>query len=194
MLETEEQRPGRNKETQINKTYINSGSYKRKFDLITDSPELSRLLYHLSKKMLLHRSGTRYEDMYWINLDTDSVIAEEINCTSEKRVEYSEKTIRAINSCSNILTIHSHPDSFPPSIDDINSNFLHQYVAGIVVGHDGKVYLYSANEAVNTRYYQLIVEENLKSGYNETEAQVGALKKLTECFSITFKEVTDNGI
>ena len=34
MVELEEQRIGRNKETSINHTYINSGGYKRKFDNI----------------------------------------------------------------------------------------------------------------------------------------------------------------
>ena len=36
--ENEEQRPGRNKKTTINHTYIESGSYRRKFDGISDNP------------------------------------------------------------------------------------------------------------------------------------------------------------
>ena len=39
MIEFEEQRPGRNKETTINHTYIDSGEYKRKFDLVSDNKE-----------------------------------------------------------------------------------------------------------------------------------------------------------
>lgn len=65
--EDERQRYGRNKDTAINHTYINSGSYRRKFDFISDSSELNRLIFQLSKKMLEHRSGTRFEDMYWID-------------------------------------------------------------------------------------------------------------------------------
>ncbi|MEE1150325.1 MAG: hypothetical protein UH242_05155, partial [Methanobrevibacter sp.] len=33
--------------------------------------------YQLSKKMLEHRSGTEYEDMYWIDPQSIAVIAEE---------------------------------------------------------------------------------------------------------------------
>lgn len=35
MIELEEQRIGRNKETIVNNAYINSGEYKRKYDFIS---------------------------------------------------------------------------------------------------------------------------------------------------------------
>ena len=69
-IEKEKQRQGRNKETTVNHSYINSGKYKKKFDQISNSPRLSRLLYQIAKRALNHRSGTKYEDMYWIDLDT----------------------------------------------------------------------------------------------------------------------------
>ena len=48
----EGQRYGRNKETQIDHTYINGGEYRRKFDLISDNIDLNRKLYKLAKEML----------------------------------------------------------------------------------------------------------------------------------------------
>lgn len=192
MIKPEGQRIGRNKETKVNHTYINSGEYKRKFDFISNRAELSRVLYRLAKKMLEHRSGTKYEDMYWIDLDTLNVVAEEINTKAEKRIIYSPATRRAIKRYHNLLTIHTHPDSFPPSIDDFNSNFDHKYVIGIVVCHDGRLYMYSANERVNEDYYKLTVEGYLKCGYNEDEAQIMALSELKKNFDIHFKEVTDD--
>lgn len=47
--EKEAQREGRNKETTINKSYIESGEYRKKFDLITNDRELNRLLYNCAK-------------------------------------------------------------------------------------------------------------------------------------------------
>ena len=64
MKEIEEQRLGRNKQTAINHTYICSGKYRKKFDAISDNMELSRLLYNITKEMLMHRAGTEFEDMY----------------------------------------------------------------------------------------------------------------------------------
>ncbi len=187
----EQQRKGRNKETIVNSAYINSGEYKRKFDNIADNAELSRLLYKLAKNMLIHRSGTEFEDMYWIDLDEIRVIAEETNSLVKKRIIYSNKTIKKIQLCKNIITIHSHPDSFPPSIADFNSNYDHNYVVGIVACHNGKLYMYSANERINEDYYKLVVEGFLKTGYNEEEAQIKALENLQINFDIKFKEVTD---
>lgn len=193
MQENENQRFGRDKETTVNHNYINSGEYKRKFDTISNSKELSRLLYKLAKNMLLHRSGSKYEDMYWIDLDTLEIIAKETNATWEKRIDYTRKTKKAIRKHHNILTIHTHPDSFPPSINDFNSNYEHGYEIGIIACHNGKVYMYSANERINTRYYKLVVEGYLKRGYNEDEAQLLALTEIQRNFDIRFKEVTDNG-
>ena len=70
----ERQRYGRNKNTVVNQTYIASGEYRRKFDQITSDKQVNRLIYKVSKEMLLHRSGTEYEDMYWIDAKTGSVI------------------------------------------------------------------------------------------------------------------------
>lgn len=193
-MEIEEQRYGRNKETVINHTYINSGEYKRKFDLISNNKELSRILYGAAKEMLEHRSGTIYEDMYWIDLDTLSIVAKETNTLVPKRIEYSAATEKIIEKYDNLLTIHTHPDSFPPSIDDFNSNFDHEYEIGIIVCHDGKVYMYSANERINEDYYKLVVEDYIKKGYNEDETQILALCDLQRNFDINFKEVADNGV
>ena len=77
-------------------------------------------------------------------------------------------------------------------IDDINSNYDHNYEIGIVICHDGRVYMYSAEERINVNYYKLTVEDYLKNGYNEDTAQIEALKEMQKKFSIYFKEVTED--
>lgn len=192
--EIEEQRRGRNKDTAINHTYINSGDFRKKFDCISNDKLLNRLLFQLSKKMLLHRTGTLYEDMYWIDLDTMEIVAEESTNDIEEGIFYSDKTKNVIKRYNNLLTIHSHPNSYPPSIADFNSNFDNDYVMGIVICHNGKIYRYKAEEYVSEKYYHLTVAEHLKLGYNEFEAQIETLKELQEKFNIEFKEVTGNDL
>jgi hypothetical protein len=193
MGEIEEQRNGRNKETTINHKYIGGGEYRKKFDSITENTQLRRLLYQLSKDMLFHRTGTVLEDMYWVDLDSMRVVAKEVNSLIPKKIVYSDATQKIIKAHDNLLTIHTHPDSFPPSIDDLNSNYDHSYVVGIVICHDGRIYMYSANERIHEDYYKLVVERFIKSGYNEDEAQVAALLKIQQNFDINFKEVTADG-
>ena len=192
--ELEEQRNGRNKSTTINHTYINGGEYRRKIDKISKSSDLNRIIYQLAKKMLNHRSGTVYEDMYWIDLDTFEVVAEETNSKEEKQITYSAKTKKIVSSYSRLVTIHSHPDSFPPSIGDLNSNYEHGYDTGIVVCHDGTVYMYRVKEFIPPGYYERIVAEFINQGYNENEAQLCALEDVTQKFQVEFKEVTGNDV
>ncbi|MBR4983482.1 MAG: hypothetical protein IKY94_13085 [Lachnospiraceae bacterium] len=142
--------------------------------------------------MLNHRSGTLYEDMYWIDLDNLKIVAEETNALIEKEIVYSDATKKVVENSNGLVTIHSHPNSFPPSISDINSNFTNGYLIGIVVCHDGRIYMYKAMENISVDYYNLTVVEYLKQGYNEDEAQVLALQEIKGKFSIQFKEVTDD--
>lgn len=193
MRELEEQRNGRNKNTIIDYKYIKSNRFRKKFDHISGDKKLNKLLYKTAKKMLLHRSGTEYEDMYWIDLKEFKIVCKITDSKYKKKILYTSAIKKIIKNSENLLTIHTHPDSFPPSIDDINSNYDHNYEVGIVACHDGRVYIYSAEERINANYYKLTVEGYLKNGYNEDTAQIEALKKMQEKFSIHFKEVTENG-
>ncbi len=193
-VEDEGQRYGRNKDTAINHTYINSGSYRRKFDFISNSPDLNRLIFQLSKKMLEHRSGTKFEDMYWIDAAHRRVIAKETESCSEEQIVYSNSIRSQISKYENLITLHSHPNSYPPSINDLNSNFINHYGLGIVACHDGKIFKYASNQEIREDYYKMVVEKYLKKGYNEYEAQIEALKELVTKFDIMVKEVTEDGM
>ena len=192
MRELEQQRKGRNKNTIIDYNYISSNRYRKKFDYISNDKKLDKLLYKIAKKMLLHRSGTEYEDMYWIDLINGKIVCKITDSKYKKKILYTTTIKKMIKKSENLLTIHTHPDSFPPSIDDINSNYDHNYEIGIVICHDGRVYMYSAEERINVNYYKLTVEDYLKNGYNEDTAQIEALKELQKKFSIYFKEVTED--
>jgi len=191
--ELEEQRNGRNKNTIIDYKYINSNRFRKRFDLISNNKKLNKLLYKTAKKMLLHRSGTEYEDMYWIDLKKFKIVCKITDSKYKKKILYTSAIKKIIKNSENLLTIHTHPDSFPPSIDDINSNYDHNYEIGIIACHDGRVYMYSAEERINANYYKMIVEGYLKNGYNEDTAQVEALKEMQKNFLIHFKEVTEDG-
>ena len=192
MRELEQQRKGRNKNTIIDYNYISSNRYRKKFDYISNDKKLNKLLYKIAKKMLLHRSRTEYEDMYWIDLINGKIVCKITDSKYKKKILYTTTIKKMIKKSENLLTIHTHPDSFPPSIDDINSNYDHNYEIGIVICHDGRVYMYSAEERINVNYYKLTVEDYLKNGYNEDTAQIEALKELQKKFSIYFKVVTED--
>ena len=187
-MNLEQQRYGRNKNTVINHTYIESGEYRRKFDKITDNKEINRILYLKAKEMLNHRSGTLYEDMYWIDADNGEIIAAALNEKEEQKINYTSAIKDAIKY-RRLITMHTHPKSYPPSDADFNSACTHDYYKSLIICHDGKVFVYSSNDTIDNGLYFAYVEKFKKLGYNEYEAQVITLKSLAENHDIWFEEV-----
>lgn len=184
----ENQRYGRNKATLVNKKYIESGDYRAKFDRITENPEINRILYAKAKEILLHRSGTLFEDMYWLDAQTGEVTASVLNEQSEQQITYTENLLRKIAG-KDLITIHNHPGSMPPSIDDFNSAFSHGYTLGVVICHDGSVFVCSAWQEVSIRLHDFYTDDFINLGYPEKEAQFKALKIIEANHDIEIKEV-----
>ena len=189
--ELENQRYGRNKDTLVNKTFIDSGKYKRKFDTIDENDKVKKVLYDKSKDMLKHRSGTTFEDMYWIDSTNGDVVAKEIDSQRERVIDYSFLTRKTVDNYHNkkLIAIHSHPSSMPPSAADFNSCFQNKYKCGYIACHNGKVFAYTANEEISEILYSMYVESFSKDGFSEFDSQIKTINKLMENYDIDFWEV-----
>lgn len=183
------QRYGRNKNTVINSAYINSGAYRKKFDKITTNDKLNHILYLKAKEMLFHRKGTLYEDMYWFDGDTGEVVASVLDAKEEKRIDYPEYVLNAIKGKNNLITMHTHPNSMPPSIADFNSCCQNKYLRSLIICHNGTVFSYTSNQMVPSGLYELYVQEFRDCGNNEKEAQMNALHEIKRTYKISFQEV-----
>lgn len=190
-MELEEQRYGRNKSTVINHTYIESGEYRRKFDKISDNKELNRLLYQLAKKMLIHRSGTNIEDMYWIDPEAVEIVAEEVNQEGECGISYSDATERTIKKYNSLITIHSHPNGEPPSANDFYCNYIYNYALGVVACHDGKVFIYKSDTDISVNHIAVSIMGYRNLHYSDYDSQILAIKELGSQFDgkIIMKEM-----
>lgn len=189
----ENQRYGRNKSTLVNKTYVDSGEYKRKYDSATDNKEVNKSLYDCAKKALKHRSGTAFEDMYWIDGETGRVMLSVTDSADERTITYTDRIKKCIQTNNNVVTIHTHPSSMPPSIEDFNSCANNGYAKCFVACHNGVLYGYHSNEMINPKLYNLYIQKYMNGGFSEMEAQVKTIKKLSQPFDINFWEVSYNG-
>lgn len=185
----EYQRYGRNKDTLVNKTYIDSGEYRRKFDNITDNPKVNKTLYDCAKAALKHRSGTEFEDMYWIDGDTGEIIKSALDEKEPRGVAYSDSINKAIRGRKNLVVMHTHPHSMPPSIADFNSAYSHNYSKAIILCHDGKIIQYNSTEKISSTLYDMYLQKFLSQGMADYDAQIKSLEKLKENHSIDFWEV-----
>lgn len=189
LLENEDQRAGKNKETSINKQYIESGEYRQKFDLITTSKSINRILYQKAKEMLMHRSGTEYEDMYWIDINSGDVICSKLDETNIREVRHTKSIDKKLKKCGAVLAIHTHPHSMPPSVEDFNSFVKAGYKLGIVICHDGSIYRYCSIREISEQLMMLYINKYyLKTG-NEKEAQIMALNRFVEMGDIFYEEI-----
>ena len=139
--------------------------------------------------MLEHRSGTLYEDMYWIDAETATIVAKEIDGCVEGKIVYSKSTLTKIRNKRGLITIHTHPSGSPPSISDLRSNYFYEYGLGIVCGHNGKVYIYSANEAVPKERYTSLGGKFFNIFKSREMAQIAMLDELQKQFDVIVKEV-----
>ncbi|MCI6653407.1 MAG: hypothetical protein MSH11_08390 [Ruminococcus sp.] len=185
----ENQRYGRNKNTLVNKSYIESGEYRRKYDNVTDVQAVNKSLYNCAKKALRHRSGTVFEDMYWIDSNTGEIILSVTDSKDERAIAYTERIKNIINKNENVVTIHTHPSSMPPSVSDLNSCFENKYKMGVIACHNGKVFGYTSNEKINERLYNMYIENFIKEGFDDYESQYKTLEKLSRTYDMKFWEV-----
>ena len=168
--EFEETRRGRFRETAINVGLIKSGKFLRKFDNITNDSIINKLLYDVSMEVLRHRGGTEYEDMYWISRKSRKVVYKSINAESNPKIDkdnpkhilevWYEPNVFSIiqNHKDDLITLHNHPNSFPPSSDDFDCNFKYNYGLGIVICHNGDLYVYKASKRLTAVRYNAELE------------------------------------
>jgi len=93
------------------------------------------------------------------------------------------------NKKKNILAIHTHPNSMPPSINDFNSFFENKYTIGMICCHDGKVFLYESRRYIPERHYKIRIAKLLKNGYNIYDAQSQVIDHYIAQGDISCKEV-----
>ena len=97
-------------------------------------------------RMLRHRSGTPFEDLYAYDMRTGERLGSVVNSRTPKAVKPTEK-LRAsisasVSSGGEVAILHNHPDSMPPSAADIQSLIDTGARRGVIACHDGSLYVF----------------------------------------------------
>ena len=135
------------RETVVKKNIINSASYRSKFNNVSDDASINRTVYARAKEMLKHRSGTKYEDIAFIDTRTGkSLINKGYDVESTAKPSKAMKRMLNNSEPGTIIAIHNHPGSSVPSISDLMVCMNRDYKFGLVACHDGKVYKYRTDK------------------------------------------------
>ena len=183
----------KNNKLRVDFKLVNSKSYRDKFRNITKDDKLNELLRDKGINILEHRNGTLYEDLHIINSKTGKVIATQAHSKIPEYVTVNDSIIRAIKKYSedgNLIGIHNHPRSLPPSGGDFAAAIKRGYSKGVIVCHDGSVYVYTTgNKKMTGRLYDMTVEKYEKKGYNTLQAYQKALEELKGQFGILWRKI-----
>lgn len=180
-------------EIKVDKTVVNSLAFAKKINSISDNKKLNDNLLKSAKEILKHRDGTLLEDLYLLDFETGKIVYKNNLSTDAQRVAYTQKMRQLLNSNPDtFVAIHNHPQGMPPSAADINAAANNKYKRGLVVGHNGRVFVYEVHdgfEGIERSIYNGMIGKYKKLGYNEFEAQLQAMQDLGSGYGFTLKEV-----
>lgn len=133
--------------TDADMEYINSSEYASKFKGITGNEAVDNSLLECARASIEHRTGTLKEDMYFIHAESGEILASQTKMKTESGVSYNDEIEALLAKSKNenipLITLHNHPEGYPPSVYDINKSFDNGTLFGLAVGHNGQVYKYS---------------------------------------------------
>ncbi|MDT0985193.1 head protein, partial [Staphylococcus pseudintermedius] len=183
----------KNDDYRVDMKYIHSSEYRRKFDKISDNKELNRNIYQAAKEMLQHRDGDFREDLYGFDIKTGKQLFKSTDNNNEKSmVNYTKRIDKIVKSKPyQIVSVHNHPRSTLPSLGDLTAHHLRKYAKGIIVGHNGRLIVYSVNKDIDfylLRHSLDILGVNFKSKYSSSEdRQNKMLSELKQIGLIDYK-------
>ena len=121
---------------------VGGKSYRKNVEKVFGK-EIAPLVHDDMRRMLGHRSGTLYEDIYAYDLDS----GKRIGSTTNQRITYGANMTgelkdgikRARAEVHRIAIAHNHPGSSAPSAADIISLRDNGASFGVIACHDGSI-------------------------------------------------------
>ena len=169
--EKEESNKGLDRNLRINKKHIMSSEYDKKFTKIDTDIDMQRTLKKSAREILLHRDGTKFEDLVYIDSKTNKSLASK-DYNEEKKAKPTKAMNKLLKNAEEnvIIALHNHPESAPPSYNDIYAAFKRKYKYGLAVCHNGDIWYYSVNDDLNLIAYRSAYYKLQKSKYNDVGA------------------------
>ncbi len=181
----------KNDDYRVDMKCIQSNAYRRKFDKISDNKVLNRNIYQAAKEMLRHRDGDDREDLYGFDEKTGKQLFKSVENKNNKSKVYYTKNIEKIVESKpyQIISVHNHPRSTLPSAGDLTAQHLRKYAKGIIVGHNGRLIVYSVNKDVDFEFFKYSIESMKMRTKMERNTLEDMLKNLKKHGLIDYQEL-----
>jgi hypothetical protein len=160
---------------------VNTAAYRKLYNNLPESTEIQRTVYKAAKDMLNHRSGTKFEDMAFINSQTGES-ATRTDYDKENQVEPSRRMKAMVQGAApkTIIAVHNHPGSSVPSLSDIESAWNKKYEYGVIACHNGTVIWYDVTKKINAVIINGLLDDATAALYNGDREELAAVLKRLE--------------
>ena len=185
----------RNGNNKVSLSYIDTETYRRKFNQITSNTSVNDALRKYSKAMLTHRNGTDGEDLHIISSKTGKRLFSKTTGSNELGVELSKDEIQNIKQFAKdegVIALHNHPTNLLPTGSDFVSAGARGYDFGLIATHDGRVFWYKAGDKpFRSEYFNKTVDKYVSEPYNYDieKAQIKTLSEFKREFGIEWREL-----
>ena len=151
------------------------------FDRLGENEKMTRSIFQQAKAMLNHRSGSNFEDLCFIDSKTGKFLTR-TDYNVEKQCVPSNAMKKMVEKAEEhtIISIHNHPNSTVPSLDDINTAWKKKYKYGIVVCHNGNLYRYKINGKYDEYEVDFLLDKLNERIYNKTSSDTGIADVIKE--------------
>ena len=153
---------------EVNMDYINGSEYRRKFSRITRNSKVNDVLRSQAKGIMNYVKRTDTECLVIVDGDTGAIVFRKIGIRNQVGVDLSDEEIEYIrNYPGKKISLHNHPTNLLPTGSDYASMGYRGYDTGILLTHDGRVFMYGiGTEVFRSGEYDTKLDELAKSMYN----------------------------
>ena len=149
--------------------------------------DMAPLAHEDMKRMLGHRSGTLYEDIYAYDLDAGIRIGSETSQRSTFSASIGKKLSNSIEGARDaghrVVIMHNHPGSSMPSLEDIRSVRNSGASFGVIACHDGSIIKFSiANQPIGGYTLDKATMDRFRGLYKDDEK--GLFAALEACLGV----------
>lgn len=149
---------------------VKTSEYRNRFNNLDENVKIQREAYKASKTMLEHRSGTKFEDLTFIDSATGkSMTRTDYNIESEVMPSLRMRQMVTNAAPHTIIAIHNHPGNSMPSISDLQTAFAHKYKYGLIACHNGYVMRYRVTGEINEVVVDQLLDRANKRLYTDND-------------------------
>lgn len=172
---------------------VKTKQYTNRFNEISDNKQANELAAKHARNMLANRDGMKSEEIYAISLTTGkdiSSITDQFNDYGVVRTEkFTNRVNEALERGEKILYLHNHPRGLPPSITDLNEMVGELNSVGLIIGHNGNIYLYTAPDKEITDSDIRIANKKMIEYNYELEDDEKFIEVLSEQMNFIFRKL-----